>query len=90
MENVKYFEAEISLNWKVFVEAGEQAPRTKVYCKASPQSEGVWTVAIVASESNNPFMMLMKDVDESFFMGVHEILPSYYVQQVEFLTHLCK
>lgn len=86
----KYFEAEISLNWKVFVEAGEQAPRTKVYCKASPQTEGVWTVAIVASESNNPFMMLMKDVDESFFLGVHEILPSFYTEQVSFITNLCK
>lgn len=78
---VKYFETTITPPFK----KGEQV---HVYCKAV-ETEKDWTVCVVHTDSNVPFVTVMNNVKESFFKGAEEITKGYYVQQLTFILNLC-
>lgn len=78
---VKYFKTTITPPFK----KGESV---EIYCKAVQTDKG-WTVCMVHTDTNVPFMTVMNDVQDSFFKGVEEITKNFYVQQVLFISNLC-
>lgn len=86
---IKYFKTEINYGWRKGEGNDQDSPRHQVVCKAV-QDEDTWTVSIVCPEVKNPYILLMKDVLDSFFNGVEEIQPSFYNAQHDFVSNLTK
>lgn len=97
VETIKYFETEVALNWayKALVaqserkKDGDPSPRITVYCKAVPEGE-VYTVTLVNADTSQPFIMLMKNVAQSFLTGTKEVQQSLFNNKHEFVTNLTK
>lgn len=99
IETIKYFETEVALNWAYNTLAaqsqserkkdGDPSPRITVYCKAVSEGE-VFTVTLVNADTSQPFIMLMKNVAQSFLTGTKEVQQSLFNNKHEFVTNLTK
>lgn len=97
INTIKYFETEVTFSkgYNLLVDYSEKknkhdsSLRITVYCKAVPEGE-VYTVTLVNADTSQPFIMLMKNVAQSFLTGTKEVQQSLFNNKHEFVTNLTK
>ena len=98
INEIKYFETEVALNWAYdslraqysdLKKDGDPSPRITVYCKSIDEGENL-TITLVNADTSQPFIMRMNNVAKVFLNGTKEVQQSLFNTKHEFVTNLTK